>query len=454
MIEFPQAMRTGRCLFALLALVALAACSTAHIDRVASPAIEHFYAERYPYYAELCAVSELKKKPGFGIDISSGMGGHSILYLNGVCRDHGSGTAIRLCDAETPEDQRGVGLSVNAHYRNANWVATPGRDFLFHGTLKPGERLTKAVYERTQARAKALGIYDGVEFHSDVFDDLPHGMSRRDYMYEVSVATDYAIGFGRDRYCARVPMNRDKMGEVVAYLNRLNAPYRQGSRKFDWNILNNNCSHVAHNALAAADVWDDWPMNQFILFAAFDFPVPKNEFVNLMRRTNDLPIDDIDVVYADAAARRALLDQDWLPTEPGALAEAEPAAQQNDLYDTQLHLIFYDDPIFGPYRRRFAEIFSKPRYTDLAANLRYFAGLYRKIERERQPLSVFLAAHGAGAGPGRDRLSRFYERYYGYVGEQESRTARDLSALEGAGARGAEERAPVAPAAPSGVPRS
>ena len=59
----------------------------------------------------------------------------------------------------------------------------------------------------------------------------PVGISTRDYMYEMSIASDYAIAFGRDRYCARVPVDRVRMQGVVAYLNSVNAPYRQGLRE-------------------------------------------------------------------------------------------------------------------------------------------------------------------------------------------------------------------------------
>ena len=38
-----------------------------------------------PYYAELCALTEIRKKPGDGVPLHSGIGGHAILYLNGVC---------------------------------------------------------------------------------------------------------------------------------------------------------------------------------------------------------------------------------------------------------------------------------------------------------------------------------------------------------------------------------
>jgi hypothetical protein len=174
-----RGIRSGA--LAVVASLALAACSTAHVDTRPSADAEQAYAALFPYYAELCAVSELKKKPGFGAALASGVGGHAILYLNGVCRDQRSAyPAIGLCGDDAPIEERGVGLSVNAHFKNAVWVATPGRDFLFHGTLRPGERLTRAVYAQTQAAAKAKGIYDGVEFHDGVFAEMPEQMSRRD----------------------------------------------------------------------------------------------------------------------------------------------------------------------------------------------------------------------------------------------------------------------------------
>ncbi|HUN46070.1 MAG TPA: hypothetical protein VMU85_06110 [Stellaceae bacterium] len=419
----------GRCALAIAGMVGLAACSTAHMDTAPTASTEQLYAALYPYYAELCALSELKKKPGFGAEISSGMGGHSVFYLNGVCRDDPGGyPEIRLCD-EATAGAHGVGISVNAHYKNANWIATEDREFFFHGGLQPGEPVTRAAYARTQATAKAKGILDGVEFHTEVLAEAPKGMSERDYKYEVSIATDYAIGFGRDRYCARVPLDRARMARIVDYMNGLNVDYRDGKKEFDWDVLRNNCSHVAHNALAAAGVWDEWETNRSFLISAFDFPVPKNEFVNLMQRTNDVPIDRLDEVYDDDAARRALMTLGTLPSAPGSIAEAEPAVAQNEVYDTDLALIFYDDPITGRYRHRFERIFSEPRYTDLRANLLYFADRYREAERERPPLAAFLDRRHPVTSAERADLTAFYDRYYRYVDRESAAVATELASL-------------------------
>jgi hypothetical protein len=426
----PPRVRRSRLVACLLAL-GLGACASDPGPLLVDND-EALYASLYPYYAELCALSEISKKPGFGAEIiAGGPGGHSVLYLNGVCRDPDAHyPTVKLCDAAAPAPGQGVGLSVNAHYKNASWVATEGRDFFFQGNLRPHERLTRSAYQRTQAQAQAMGILDGVEFHAGVFDDMPRDMSRRDFMYDVSIGTDYAIGFARDRYCARVPMDRDKMRRIVDFLNRLNDPYKNGRRVFEWNVLTNNCSHVLHNALGAAGVWEAWAVDQFILFAAFDFPVPKNEFVNLMRRTNDLPLGDLDALYRDDVFRRDLLQDRGPPAVDGALAEAKPAVPDNDVYATDLALIFYDEPITGRYRRHFREIFSESRYFDLRANLRHFAALYAGIQAARRPLERYLDAHRDMTPEDQQRFARFYDRYYRFIERESAAVEARLARLD------------------------
>ena len=369
-------LRRGR-LLPLLAAAALNACAADQFERPGADD-EAAYAAAHPYYAEYCAVSQIKKKPGFGADIRGGIGGHSVFYLNGACRVDGAGyPVLRVCDGggSTPPD--GVGLSMNAHFSNAKWVATPGREFFFHGGLAPAAPVTRAAYAAVQARAKRLGIYDGVTFHEEVFDAMPKGWAREDWRYEMSVATDYALSLGRGRFCARVPVDRPAMARMVAFLNAENEPYRRGDAVFRWSVFRDNCIHLAHNALAAAGLWDEWRTHRPLLVAMFDFPVPKNEFVNLMRRTNDqLPLRMADL---DGAARQSLARFGTLPTAPGGLAEARPPQRPNEVYDTDVGLIFYDEPNFGPYQRWFDAIWREPRYWDATANLQRFRTVYQRI---------------------------------------------------------------------------
>ena len=364
------------------------------------------YEDMFPYYAELCALSELRKKPGFGVPISSGMGGHLLLYLNGVrVRRDGNGyPTLELCPTAEVCGQ-GAAISVNSHYRNANWVAFEGRDFTFHGALPSGAKLTRAAYEETQSQAQARGLLDGIDFHDHFFRDKPAGMSRERFKYEISIASDYAVCFGRDAYRARLPLSMAQMRIVIGYLNALNEPYRTGQTYYHWRLFNDNCAHVAHNALAAAGIWAPWRTGQFFMLAAFKFPVPKNEMVDLAGRANDLPLEDPAALFQDEPSRTALMTHGTLPTGPGGLTSTAPAIIANEVYDTQkLRLIFYDNPFWGPYKFRFKRLFSDPRYTDLRTNLRHFAARYR------------TAAERTPAGP---RLpAEFMDRYAQHIAAQ------------------------------------
>ncbi|MBL6078575.1 hypothetical protein JMJ56_11205 [Belnapia sp. T18] len=385
-----------RRLFALLAAIlsslSLAACGTVDFSRPGIADPEAGYAAAFPWYAEFCALSQIRKRPGFGAEIRGDIGGHAVLYLNGACRGP-DGTLIP-CDTPGAGPEGGVGLSMNAHFRNAKWVAIPGRDFFFEGNLRPGETLTRARYAEVLAEARSLGLYDGVAFHDAAMTKAPPGLPPEAAKYEVSIATDYAVGLGRGRYCARAPMTRAQMLSMIAFLNAENAPYRRGEREFHWSLFQDNCIHLAHNALAAAGFWRRWPTHRPLPLAILDFPVPKNEFVNLMRRGNDATLLDPEAAFADPAARRAVLDFGTLPVRPGAIALSAPAWPANAVYETELGLVFYDEPTLGPYRHWLAEILATPRQHALEPNLHWYAARLHRLREERRPLPPEMADFG------------------------------------------------------------
>jgi hypothetical protein len=427
-----------RSLALALAAIGLSGCAAMPAG-LAVDTDEATYSALFPYYAEACAVSEIRKKPGFGAEIiAGGPGGHAVLYLNGVCRDRSAGyPTIALCDPGAPG--QGVGISANAHYRNANWVATEGRDFFFDGDLPPRERLTRLAYQRAQDKAKAQDVFAGVTFHEENFADMPAGESRpdqpagesrRDHMYELSIGTDYAIGFARHRYCARVPLERAQMANVVAYLNDANRPYKAGEKIYLWDVIRDNCTHLIHDALAAAGVWRRIQLPDFFLFAAAVFPVPKNEFVNLMRRTNDLPLENPRALYDDDAAREAVLRLGQLPTRPGALASARPVVQDNEIYDTTLSLIVYDEPFVERFTIWFREIFADPRYFDLRANLAHFAARYRAIAERRAPGSDRSPERAHDGSAGSD-YAAFEGRFHDVIARERAAVDARLAALGG-----------------------
>jgi hypothetical protein len=414
----------------LLFLFLLAGCNTLPIPATIPPVSEAQYTAWHPYYFEYCALSEQNKKPGFGMELRGGIGGHSVIYINGVClKTPGGYPELAMCPGNPGGN--GVGISVNSHFINATWVGVPGHDFFFHGDLQPGQQLTRAVYNETKAHAARLGLYDTLRFHDEAYEGMPPGFDRETFKYEVSIATDYALSYGRDRYCARVPVTAAQMEKIVAYMNGLNTPFRDGKAEFEWNVFNNNCIHVAHNALAAIGFWPEWPTGMPVVLAAFDFPVPKNEFVNVMRRANDMPIDNLMAVWRDRSARQALLDGEGLPTRPGALATFEPMFQANTVYDINPTLIFYDDPILGSYEDWYRTIARDPRYTNLQADVDSFRSEYERIEAARQPEAWWLEHRPALRGE--PQFPEFYQRYYSAIEQQRADTGSAPTLLAGGG---------------------
>lgn len=420
---------------AIVVMLGVAGCSTTKLiaDAPATTASEEAqYAALYPYYAETCALSQIRKKPGFGADISGGVGGHDVLYLNGVCRKHDEDyPVLTMCDEVQPRPVlEGVGVTVNGHFKNANWVAIEGRDLFFNGNLAPGQSVNRDAYAAVQARARDQKIFDVIDFHEEYFKDMPADFSRADYRYEISIATDYAIGFARNRYCARVPLSRSQTKKIIDYLNALNEPYRERQKVFNWNVLTHNCSHINHNALAAAGLWFQWPMDRPLLISAFDFPVPKNEFVNLMRRTNEMPIDDPEKMFKDKDAYLLLMSEGRLPTAPGATADLGVLQTPNEIYETESKIIFYDEALTGSFQRRFNTIMSQPRYFKLRENLEYFEHLYLAILEKWLPVETYLPQHPGIAEDKADQFRAFYRRYHDYIEDQVQIVHRNLAWLD------------------------
>lgn len=376
-----------------LSAAALAACTLVRFDQPGATMDEAAYTALFPTYAEFCAVSQISKQPGFGADIRGEIGGHSTFFLQGACVVTGAHYPVLA-----PCEAGGAGLSMNAHFQNAKWVATPGRAMFYDGDLPLGRPMDRAGYARVQARAKQLGIYDGVTFWPEAFGPGTAGMAREDAKYEMSIGTDYAVGLARGRHCARVPVSRAQMAVMVDWLNTQNAPYRSGARQFRWSVFQDNCIHLSHNALAEAGLWEEWPINRPLLLAMLDFPVPRNEFVNIMRRTN-APLPTPESLAHDPAARTALDRTGELPQRPGALAVSVPPRRPNTVYDTDLKMIFYDEPTFGPYQAWSDDIFADPAELDLDANLRAWEARFT------------AARTAAGDARGADALTARYDAF-------------------------------------------
>ena len=404
-------------IFVLLGLVILVAngCTPLYREVIPTMQAEPVYDQLYPYYLELCAISQIRAK----FAEHGGSPGHAVMYLKGACQDTEPGyPTIELCDAgeiDLSDPETGVGISVNKHLGNVNWIAIPGKNMFYRGNLKEDQLLDKAHVRATVHQAvDELGIFDGVKAREYYEKNIPENEEEDDLIYRIAkdtLGTDFALNFGRTVFCSRVPVTRGMMGKIVDYLNEQNRVYARGEKDYTWSGLYDNCSHVLHNSLAAAGVWSPKRIQTYMLRQLFNLSVPANETINLAHLTTKYPIEDFYKIYRDDVKRTTLLEENWLPAQHGALFQTIGVHQNNDLYDTGLRIMVVQWPLLKPKSRKIEAISDEPRFTtDLRANLSYFKERYEKILKERPEDWDDVA--------GKNAYIRERKVYYEYINEQ------------------------------------
>ena len=373
---------------------------------------EPAYEELFPYYASLCALSRFNR---LGIE-RGGSAGHAVLYLKGVCRDEAAPFPTLMMCPERVDDvhdrRHGVGVSVNASFRNVNWVAYPGRALFFNGNLRRGQPLTQAHLEATRDAIVAEGLLRGVEAREEKLTGVLPG-SHEQRIAESLLGTDVAIRFARSAWCTAVPLERDQMERVVEHLNGLNQHYAESEDGYEYSLFYDNCLRALHDSLAAAGVWAPRKHRSRFLGQVRQMGVPANEVAKLAVRTNLFDIENFDAVRRDPAMRESLERFGWLPTRPGALLETGPVHRPNELYDTSLQMFAVEGPRAGA-TGELSELVTDARYTQLEPNLLYWQERYQRILASRS--EGLVAALGRGPRPARALLRLRRPRARGRAG--------------------------------------
>ena len=362
-------------------------CAPLHREVIPTIQVEPVYDQLYPYYVEVCAVSQIRAKfAEYG-----GSGGHAVMYLKGVCRDRQTEyPTIEVCDAGTAnlsDPETGVGISVNKLFGNVNWIAVPDKRLFYRGNLEEDQLLDEAHARATIKIVEDLELFKGVETREYYKESVPEDESEDEFISRVArdtLGTDFAINFGRTIFCSRLPVTRGMMEKIVENLNEQNRKYVSGETEYKWSGYYDNCSHVIHNSLAAAGVWSSKSVRSYMLKQFFNLSIPANETINLAHLTTKYPIEDFYKIYRDDVKRKTLLEENWLPTQHGALLQTIGVHQNNELYDTGVRILVLQPPVLRTMRRKFFTIFDDPRYTtDLRANLFSFKERYEEIIKDR-----------------------------------------------------------------------
>ena len=396
----------------LLYILTVFGSSCAPVEREMVPTLrpEPFYDKLYPYYVELCAVSQIRAN----FAEHGGSPGHAVMYLKGVCRDPVTlFPTLKLCDCDAVDlndPESGTGISVNKMLKNVNWIAIPGKRLFLFGNLEPDEILSEEHARETILYAVSKGIFDGIQIHDKYKPGADEDEGWTQLAASETLGTDFALTFGRTVYCARLPVTVAIMEEIVDYLNGLNKEYALGEADYNWSGYYDNCSHTLHNALAAAGVWPFKSVNKTKLLQIFHLSVPANEFADLARLANQYPFENFRKVYKNKVMRKTLMEHDWLPSRHGALLKVISVHQNNELYDTRMRVFVLENPFLRPKSKKVREMFYNPGFTELEANLRYFKDRYQSI-LDRRPEGWDKV------GPGNERVET-RKHYYKYIENQ------------------------------------
>lgn len=395
------------------------------------------YDSIFSTYAEFCAVSKIKSLNSSG----GGAYGHAAMYLKGACRDTESEyPRIKPCD------HGGVGLSVNNYFRNINWIAVDGKEFFFTGGLSPERTLTSEVAESVIASAIRKGYLKNVQLHDEVMAEKEPRDSVEHFIGMQTIGTDYAMNFGRNVYCVRLPVTKSMMRKIVDHYNSVNEYYYVGKREYRWLQTANNCTHTPFNALAAASFWkpknnkDAW----FLTLGSTPLPVnpynlavPFNVLTETIAASNDGELPTVEQIYENPAAAKALVEEDggWLLNQPGALVEQFGIHRDNKLYDTNSAFKAVESSIIAsgnPYEM-FNRQFSHKRYGDLKANFEYFRAKILRAQAHMKKYDRFYHSRDARGRWNKGNpysLKTLFDRYEAYLDRQLKFVNRHLASAE------------------------
>jgi hypothetical protein len=398
------------------------------------------YNTLFPYSVEVCAVTQFHQigaKPG-------GWGGHATLFMNGAEIDPASSyPRVRLASpaSDLSDPDCGVGISVNKIFDNVTWVAIPGRDEFFRGGLANEQTLDRDFYEAAIKKATTAGWFKGIAIKDALMRERPSAVNPEEFIVRHSIGTDFALNFARTAYCARLPMSRDAIGKVIAYLNSANESAQKSG--YIWNMYTNNCSHVAHNALAAAGVWDPKVARgpgainvardvasvarALALSQMSDFSFPANNFVRLYEAGNERPIDDGLSAFRNHDVRRTMNDG-WITTGPGALIASYPIhyATRNRMFSPGRDPFLFSVPMFWDKAETFKRLTRNAPsiVTDIHANLAHYHERFEETLANQRSLDVELRSlHGT---ENEEEFRIFYGRFYEYIAGELRRTEQRL----------------------------
>jgi hypothetical protein len=333
------------------------------------------YDSIFPYYSVQCSFSRARETDGH----STSFMGHTVLYIKGACRDKSVPyPKLKLCDPGTDltKETSGVALSVEKIVSNSQYVPTDGVDFLLNGSSLPDEPLTIDSVKNTISAVVASGSLNGLKIHDKALRKKPANVSVAEYLAWTGVGTDFAVSFGRDSTCARIPMTQSQIQAEVNYVNETNEPYVTGAEEFSWSAVGDNCAHFTHDVLAAGGIRTEIPRSNNLgrviyNFVSLHWEIPTNDVLKDLEFANDLTqIRSAEEVFNDHDEREVFNKLGTLPRLGATIEEIPMHLVDNDMYKANSPGTFlFELPVVDNRGRKFDALEKDPVYINIADNL-------------------------------------------------------------------------------------
>ncbi len=334
------------------------------------------YEDHFPTYFEYCGAGRWKTTAG---EIG-GPTGHAFNYVHGLCKDYSQKyPAVIPCSEVSAElkaqyPHEGVGVSLDMNFSNLQWVAIPGRDLLLFGDL-PRKQVSFEDIKDLKKKAIDLRIFEGAILHPKSVKNLtPDSPEYLDQVIEASLGTDIAIGWARQLYCVRIPVQQEKLKNLAQYLNQVNVQHKE--KEYKWSMISNNCVHNSINAGHALGINKSIGTDEFILKQLLDLGVPANGYMKYA---------DLAVLNKKKMGRieSAFKAEGFSPLQVGSLLMNYDAYPTGDKFTTG-DIGFLSIPRFGkpgkflmtPMKN---EKHLTPENTDLKVNASVWKETYSKI---------------------------------------------------------------------------
>ena len=417
------------------------------------------YNRLFPRYIQVCTMTQyvavVRDEDGKVTGLNKGgWGGHAMMFINGACHDEDSVyPRLKICgdDGGLADPDSGVGVSVNQVFRNVNWIGLPGRSFFLHGGLSREKVLDEARFDETVRRAAESGLFDGIGLRADLRSEANAHSPTAERVVRESIGTDFAATFARTLYCSRLPVPKEVLGAIIGKLNQLNEQYALTGEPYHWDVIEDNCSHAVHNAIAASGLWDPKRTrlggarvlgayvehyHQFTEDGGWHLSFPFNNMVRLAEAGNLRPIDNVVDAFRNSDIRRTFERFRWISTGHGALVETQPIhpEQRNHLF-VEGDMPFAGSLPFnlpGPVRNRlskreistlnpegrFREFFSDDRYRRILDNLESYRDRYEAIlESAEMPLESY-PAYRKMSKEEKAEFRDFRRNFFAYIHDQ------------------------------------